>query len=95
MKTPGPFRCFNNIRKALRSQFLDLVQKVLEVDPDKRPTPVDVLHHPFLAIKEEEAKVLNTPEHEVYSIPTCLIVICLLLIASNFIYHKIYYWFKY
>lgn len=90
-KTPEPFHCFDDIRKALLcprgfhndlNQFLDLIKKMLEVDPDKRPAPVDVLHHPFLAVKEEEAQATNSPEEkQKHAIPAFIIFTCILLIS--------------
>lgn len=90
-KNPEPFNCFDDIRKALLyprgfqndlNEFLDLIKNMLEVDPDKRPAPVDVLQHPFLTAKEEEAQVTNCPEDkQEYTIPAIIILTCLLLFS--------------
>lgn len=61
---------------------------MLEVDPDKRPAPVDVLQHSFLAVKEEEARGITSledmPED---AIATLMILMCLLLFSL-----KMYLW---
>lgn len=90
-RTPDPFRCFDDIRKALLyprgwqkdlNHFLDLIKNMLEVDPDKRPAPVDVLQHPFLAVKEEEARGITSPEDmQEDAIATLMILMCLLLFS--------------
>lgn len=90
-KNPEPFNCFDDIRKALLyprgiqnnlNEFLDLIKKMLEVDPDKRPAPADILQHPFLAVKEEEAQVTNSPkENQKHTIPAYIIFIFILLFS--------------
>lgn len=96
VKNPEPFNCFDDIRKALSyprgfqndlNEFLDLIKNMLEVDPDKRPTPADVLQHPFLAVKEEDAEVANSPEDKKErAIPALIIFICLLLLSLKVCY---------
>lgn len=90
-KNPEPFTSFDDIRKALLyprglqndlNEFLDLIKDMLEVDPDKRPVPVDVLQHPFLAVKEEEAQGSSSPEDkQEHIIPAFILVICLILVS--------------
>ncbi|TWW78617.1 Homeodomain-interacting protein kinase 2 [Takifugu flavidus] len=36
--------------------FLDLIQKMLDVDPEKRIMPLEVLLHPFFAVTEEKTE---------------------------------------
>lgn len=90
-KSPEPFSCFDDIRQSLLyprgcekdlNEFLDLIKNMLEVDPDQRPAPVDLLQHPFLAVKEEDAQVANSPEDkQEHVIPTLIFFTCLLLFS--------------
>lgn len=90
-KTPEPFHCFDDIRKALLgpggfqhhlNEFLDLIRNMLEVDPDKRPAPADVLQHPFLAVREEDAQVTSAPEEKPnHAVQAFVFFACLLLFS--------------
>ena len=47
----GASEDFISREKPRREVFLDLVQKMLTIDPDSRPTAVDLLNHPFFSLE--------------------------------------------
>lgn len=62
---PEPFDCFNDIERSLLYNkenhtgldlFLDLIQRMLNIDPEKRIKPLEVLQHSFIDITKTNFK---------------------------------------
>lgn len=62
---PEPFDCFSDVERSLLFNrenhtgldlFLDLIQRMLHVDPEKRLKPLEVLQHPFTDLTKTNKK---------------------------------------